>query len=174
MLQNQQPLAPARSWLIVALVFAATLALDLASKQWVWNNLRPPTGEPLVLWEGVFEFAFAYNRGTAFSLVRQVEHPIVFLPITVLVLGWVGYTVAKIGHGRLRFFALGLVIGGALGNLHDRLFRVDALGDHGVVDFIVVHYPWGGSWPSFNVADSALVVGTILLVWCLRKGPTDA
>ncbi|MFV8749877.1 signal peptidase II [Nannocystaceae bacterium ST9] len=170
MLQNQQAASP-RPWLLFALVFAATLGLDLASKQWVWTHLRPPAGEPWVVWEGVLELGFAFNRGTAFSVIREVENPLVFLPITALVLAWVGYTVDKIGHGRLRFVGLGLVVGGALGNLHDRMFRVDAFGDHGVVDFIVVHYPWGGSWPSFNLADSALVVGTAILVWALRKLP---
>ena len=67
--------------------------------------------------------------------------------------------------------ALGLVCGGALGNLHDRLFRADEIGRHGVVDFIKVNYPWGGSWPTFNIADSALVVGTILLMWSLSRAP---
>lgn len=174
MLKNQQEPSTSRAWLVFALVFAAVLALDLASKHWVWTHLRPPLGAPVVLWDGVLEFAFAYNRGTAFSVIREVDNPLVFLPITALVLGWVIYTVKTIGTGRLRFIALGLVVGGALGNLHDRLFRIDAHGDHGVVDFIVVHYPWGGSWPSFNLADSALVVGTLLLVWALRKLPVKS
>lgn len=169
MLKNQQA-----HWLIAGVVFALTLALDLVTKQWVWTNLRPPSGQPWVIWEGVLEFAFAFNRGTAFSVVREVERTWIFLPITVVVLGWVAYTVHGIARGRARSWGLGLVVGGALGNLHDRLFRVDALGDHGVVDFIVVHYPWGGSWPAFNVADSALVVGTLLILWALRSAPDPA
>ncbi len=173
MLKNQQPLSARAQWARFGLVFAATLALDLATKHWAWTQLRPPSGGPWVIWPGVLEFAFAYNRGTAFSLVREVANPLVFLPITALVLAWVGYTIHKIGSGSVRFIGLGLVVGGALGNLHDRLFRIDALGDHGVVDFIVVHYPWGGSWPSFNLADSALVLGTLILVWALRKLPTS-
>jgi signal peptidase II len=173
MLKNQQPAAAStsgpRQWALAGLVLALALALDLVTKQWVWTSLRPPHGEPLVMWEGVLEFAFAYNRGTAFSIVREIERPWMFLPITLLVLGWVTYTVHRLGHGTLRWWGLGLICAGALGNLHDRLFRVDARGDHGVVDFIVVHYPWGGSWPAFNVADSALVIGTALLLWALRN-----
>lgn len=171
MLKNQQPefarKTGAREWALAGLVLVLALALDLATKQWAWTSLRPPGG-PLVVWEGVLEFAFAYNRGTAFSIIREIERPWIFLPITLLVLGWVTLTVHRLGRGMLRWWGLGLICAGALGNLHDRLLRVDARGDHGVVDFIVVHYPWGGSWPAFNVADSALVVGTVLLLWALR------
>ena len=81
------------------------------------------------------------------------------------------------GADRLRFVALGVLISGALGNLHDRVLRVDALGRHGVVDFIKINYPWGGSWPTFNIADVTLVVGVGLLMihmWRARhEGPDD-
>jgi signal peptidase II len=59
--------------------------------------------------------------------------------------------------------ALGLILGGALGNLSDRLFR----GDHGaVVDFVALHF-----WPTFNVADASIVVGCALLLVSLVRGP---
>jgi signal peptidase II len=59
--------------------------------------------------------------------------------------------------------ALGLILGGALGNLCDRLFR----GDHGaVVDFVALHF-----WPTFNVADASIVVGCALLLVSLVRGP---
>lgn len=169
MLKNQQGRA---ALLLLGLgAFAVALALDLWTKHWVWTNLRP-TGRVVEVWAPTLELAFALNRGTAFSVVREVEQPLWFLPITAVVVGLsIFIALRSPGVDRLRVAALGLVCGGALGNLHDRLFRVDALGHHGVVDFIKVNYPWGGSWPTFNIADSALVVGTILLMWSLSRAP---
>lgn len=175
MLKNQQVPASPRQWALLALSGAGALALDLWTKQWVWDHLRP-TGRALVVIDPLLELAFAYNQGSAFGLVRRLDYPYVLLAVTVLMIGWIVLT-ARAPHGtRLRFVAGGLIAGGALGNLHDRLFRVDGLGHSGVVDFIKVNYPWGGSWPSFNVADAALVVGVVLLVWDLRtrKAPADA
>jgi signal peptidase II len=146
-----------------------TLAADLWTKHWVWTHLRP-TGTSRELLGSTLELHFAFNRGTAFSVIREVQHPLVFLPITILVVALTTFIVLRTpGVDRLRMLALGLVSGGALGNLHDRLFRVDDFGNHGVVDFIKFNYPWGGSWPSFNLADTALVIGTILLLISLSR-----
>ena len=66
------------------------------------------------------------------------------------------------------FVAIGSIIGGALGNLHDRLFRqLEVFGElkYGVVDFIQIYYIQGSpAWPNFNIADVALVVGVVLLI----------
>lgn len=168
MLKNQQA-DPRRLWIFALITLVVTLAADLASKSWVWTNLRRP-GDSLELLGTTLELRFAFNRGTAFSVIREVQHPLVFLPITILVVGLTTFIVLRTpGVSRLRMLALGLVSGGALGNLHDRLFRINALGDHGVVDFIQFNYPWGGSWPSFNLADTALVIGTVLLMLSLSK-----
>jgi signal peptidase II len=178
MLKNQQrdpELKRGQLATIGVVAFVVALGLDLWTKHWVWTSLRP-TGRVVEVWAPHLEFAFAFNRGTAFSVISAVDQPLWFLPITALVVGlsvWIALQTP--GVDRLRVLALGLVCGGALGNLHDRLFRADALGQHGVVDFIKLNYPWdgGGSWPSFNIADSALVVGTILLMWSLARAPAD-
>ncbi|PRQ07899.1 signal peptidase II [Enhygromyxa salina] len=155
--------------MLAALTLLATLGADLASKHWVWTQLRP-RGDSVALLGSTLELSFAFNRGTAFSVVREVQYPMMFLPITILVVGLTAFIALRSpGVDRLRMLALGLVSGGALGNLYDRLFRVDALGDHGVVDFIRLNYPWGGSWPSFNLADTALVIGTLLLMLSLSR-----
>lgn len=167
MLKNQQVPASPRLWALLALSGAGALALDLWTKQWVWDTLRP-SGRALVLWDPLLELAFAYNQGSAFGLVRRLDYPLVLAAITTAMLVWIVVTARAAEGTRLRFVAGGLIAGGALGNLHDRLFRVDELGRHGVVDFIKLNYPWGGSWPSFNIADAALVVGVLLLVWDLR------
>jgi signal peptidase II len=171
MLKNQQA---GRGALVVLglLALAVALGLDLWTKHWAWTQLRP-TGRVVEVLP-LLEFDFAHNRGTAFSVVREVQRPLWFLPITAVVIGLSALIALRTpGVDRLRVLALGLVSGGALGNLHDRLFRVDELGHHGVVDFIKINYPWGGSWPTFNIADSALVVGTIVLMWSLSRAPTE-
>ncbi len=150
---------------------AGALALDLWTKQWVWDHLQAP-GKALVVWDPVLELSFAYNRGSAFGVVRQIDSPWPLVVITALLGAWVIFTARE--HGALGRAGAGLIVGGALGNLHDRLLRVDALGQHGVVDFIRVNFPWGGSWPNFNVADAALVVGVLLLMWSLRGHPPVA
>jgi signal peptidase II len=168
MLENPK-VRPWGLWAVALVSFVAALGLDLWTKHWVWTRLRP-TGEVIEVLPPTLELAFAFNRGTAFSVVREVEQPLWFVPITIAVLALtVGIALRSPGVDRLRMLAVGLACGGALGNLHDRLRRVDFDGHPGVVDFIKVNYPWGGSWPSFNIADSALVVGTALLMLSLMR-----
>lgn len=168
MLKNQQP--PSRAlWAAFAAACALGLALDLGTKQWAWDTLRPPTGGPVVVWDRVLELSFAYNRGSAFGVVPQLDYPIVLLLITIGLAAWIVALMRSPGASVARFVGGGLVVSGALGNLHDRFLRVDAAGAHGVVDFIRVYYPWGGSWPNFNVADANLVIGVLLLMWSLRS-----
>lgn len=175
MLENQQPTAAARRWLLFAGVCAAALALDLGTKQWVWDTLRPPAGSPLVVWPRVLELAFAYNEGTAFGVVREVgERPLWLLLVAALMLVWVAWLVRAPGTRRAGIIGAAMIVAGTLGNLHDRFFRLDDLGRRGVVDFIKIYYPWadpwGASWPSFNVADAWLVVGVaLILLWGSRR-----
>lgn len=168
MLKNQQAASTARLWSVFALACAPSLALDLWTKQWAWDVLRPG-GRTVMVIDPLLEFAFAHNRGTSFGVVRQVDYPLMWLAFNVLVIGWVVATLRLPGADRLRFAGAGLIVGGALGNLHDRLLRADALGHRGVVDFIKINFPWGGSWPNFNVADAALLFGVVALAWSLRE-----
>jgi signal peptidase II len=167
MLKNQQASALGL-WATFTAAFAASLGLDLWTKQWAWDTLRAP-GEAVMLWAPTLELSFAYNRGSAFGVVRELDSPMLILAITTLLIGWVVGMTWKQGAGRPGFAGAGMIVGGALGNLYDRLFRVDELGQHGVVDFIRVNFPWGASWPNFNVADAVLVVGVLLLLWSLRR-----
>lgn len=166
MLKNQQA-SPLALWGALLVTCAGSLALDLWTKQWAWDTLRPPGGA-VTLWEPALELSFAYNRGSAFGVVRQIDAPVFILVMTALLIGWVVHTAWKQRTGRLGLAGAGLIAGGALGNLYDRVFRVDELGQHGVVDFIRVNFPWGGSWPNFNVADAVLLVGVLLLLWSFR------
>jgi signal peptidase II len=166
MLENQQPPVRTAHWGPLAAACAGSLALDQWTKQWAWDSLR---GGARMVWEPVLELAFAYNRGSAFGVVRELDRPLLLLAIGGALVAWTIHAVRSAGAGRAGFVGAGLVAGGAFGNLYDRVFRVDELGQRGVVDFIKINYPWGGSWPTFNVADVVLVIGAVLLVYGLRE-----
>jgi signal peptidase II len=144
---------------------AATVYLiDRLTKLWAERALegRPP----IELLPGV-RLSFTTNPGGAFSLGGGA--PLLFVTATVIVSALIVATAAR--HERVHTsVSLGLVLGGALGNLTDRILRGPGFRGH-VVDFIDV-----GPWPVFNVADSAIVVGAILLAWTglrARREPAD-
>lgn len=118
---------------------------------------------------GPFALALTYNTGVAFGIGTGLTLPIVVIVVVlVAVVAWFGRTVPNSAAA----VGVGLIVGGAIGNLADRLFR----GHHGaVVDFL-----YSGFWPTFNVADSSIVCGTILLgiaIWrssVTRQPPGDA
>jgi signal peptidase II len=132
---------------------AAIYLLDRVTKVWAEHVLegRPP----IELMPGV-RLAFTTNAGGAFSIGGGA--PLVFVTATLIVSGLIVATAWRHEHTSTSV-ALGLVLGGALGNLTDRLLRGPGFRGH-VVDFVDV-----GPWPVFNVADSAIVVGAVLLAW---------
>jgi signal peptidase II len=161
----------------VTLVIALTLIFDLWSKAWAWDRLRE--GEPIALIEHVFYFKFGFNTGSAFSFLRDAEWSrLFFIGVTVLALGYMAWLTHKMPTKKAYgFVAVGMIAGGALGNLHDRFVRqldVNLNGElvtrYGVVDFLQFYYNWedGKYWPIFNVADVALVVGVGLLLIYIR------
>jgi len=146
---------------IIALIIAAlVIALDRWSKLWIVHHIR--IGHARVIIPGVFRLTHVLNTGAAFSLFEGSTSPAmvrnmliafsVLAVIVVLALLW--------KYGRqfsLISFSLALILGGALGNLYDRVRY-----GH-VVDFLevhIVHY----HWPDFNVADSAICIGACLLL----------
>ncbi|MHB8219611.1 MAG: signal peptidase II [Acidimicrobiales bacterium] len=111
---------------------------------------------------GPFGLAVRYNSGSAFSLFTG-DAPVLVVVSVVLVVALA--VAAWRTRSRVAVVGIGLVLGGALGNLADRLFR----GHHGnVVDFITLSH-----WPTFNVADACITVGLVLLVihYWRRPGP---
>ncbi|HEY8376881.1 MAG TPA: signal peptidase II [Nannocystis sp.] len=167
-----------RAILLTAGAALVWLVLDLWSKSWAWHNLRPPNHSVAVLGDWL-AWSYSFNPGAAFGLGRKGDfaRPL-FIVVTLVTVVYMGALVRKLPtERRYGFFAIGSVIGGALGNLHDRIVRQDHVPGvgltHGVVDFIRVCAPWdpqipgvsrGTCWPNFNVADIALVVGVILLI----------
>jgi len=142
----------ARSASILFTTAGLVWLLDRSSKFWVERSLagRPP----LTIIPGVLDLRFTTNSGGAFSLGQST--PWLFVGASLLVAGAIVVTAFHHEHV-LTSVALGLILGGALGNLTDRALRGPRMTGH-VVDFVDVHI-----WPVFNVADSAVVVGAILL-----------
>jgi signal peptidase II len=131
---------------LAAAVAAAVVLVDQLTKSWAVRRLSH--GDIHVI--GKLDLELTYNSGASFGLGRGWAPVIGGLAVTVVVL--LLSTVRHVRSDALTV-ALGLVIGGAVGNLTDRVVR----GNHGaVVDFIALHF-----WPTFNVADSCIVVGAI-------------
>jgi signal peptidase II len=132
---------------------AVVVALDQLAKWWAESALDD--GHTIhVIW--TLQFNLVRNPGTAFSLGRSLG-PLLGVLAVVIVLALVRF--GRMVSNLPTALALGLVLGGAVGNLVDRIFRSGSgfLGGH-VVDF--VDFQW---WPVFNVADAGIVVGGILL-----------
>jgi signal peptidase II len=128
-------------------------ALDRVTKVWAEASLP---GDPADVVPGVLTFRFTTNSGGAFSIGQSA--PWFFVGVTAIVV--LVILAASFRHtGPFVATALGLVLGGAVGNLTDRAFRAPGFRGR-VVDFIDLHV-----WPVFNLADSAIVVGAILLAW---------
>jgi signal peptidase II len=154
------PTAGRLSLVGAAAVAAVALAVDQATKTWALAALGD--GEPIHVL-GSLQLALSFNSGVAFSLGQGSGLTIV--PIALLVVVVVVF-VARHLPGRLAAAAVGLVVGGAAGNLADRLLR-----GHGgaVVDFIDLQW-----WPVFNVADACIVTGGVLLALCSLRRPAAA
>lgn len=144
---------------ILTVVAVAALLVDLGSKQWAISAL---TGrEPVEVVGGVLYLTLIRNPGAAFSLGS--DYTWVFSLVTVVVVGWIGW-LARGLRSVPWAVALGLILGGALGNFLDRMFRAPGPLLGHVVDMFSVLHPRGQVFPIFNVADSALVVGVALAV----------
>jgi signal peptidase II len=150
--------ARAKRVVLFAIAAAVVLALDVVSKVLVVAHL-PETHQPVRVLGGILYLDQTRNSGAAFSLGTGFT-----VILTVVALAVVAVIVRTAGRMRSTGWALalGLVLGGALGNLSDRIFRDPGLGRGYVVDWISAFGPQGAHWPIFNIADSAIVCGAIL------------
>ena len=141
--------------------------LDFATKLLAEHFLAPRYVPHRVIGD-VVRFTLAYNPGAAFSMSLGPYSRVIFggFAIIALVVLWRLYRMTGMGAragDRTRIIALGLAWGGAAGNLIDR-FRSPM----GVVDFIDIGYQGVRFW-TFNVADSAVTVGAVVLAWSLSR-----
>jgi len=147
------------SWGTALTIAAVVLALDQATKAWVLQNL--PGAPPLTVIPGFFDLVFSRNTGGVFGLgagAPSLGRRVFFVGTTAIALGVIVVFLRRWGHeSRLLTVALSLVAGGAIGNLIDRL-RFGS-----VVDFI--DWYWRSHhWYTFNIADSAISTGAVLLI----------
>jgi signal peptidase II len=143
-----------KRWLWLA---AAIVAVDQLSKLAILRSFS--FGERLAVVPGLFDLTLVYNRGAAFSFLAGASgwQRWFFTGLGVAAAIFIVWLLARHGTQRLFSFALALILGGAIGNVIDRVARGQ------VVDFLLVYWQrW--HWPAFNVADSAITVGAVLLI----------
>lgn len=140
-------------WLGVA---AVVIVLDQVTKAMILSAFQLGDARRVTAF---FDIVRAHNRGAAFSFLNDASgwQRWFFIGLGIAAAAFIVWLLARHGGQRLFGWALALILGGAVGNVVDRLL-------HGyVVDFIQVH--WGGAYfPAFNVADSAITVGASLLI----------
>jgi signal peptidase II len=140
--------ATARAWSLAGVLCGLVFAADQAVKAAIEANLVP--GEEVEVL-GPLELTLSHNRGVAFGLAGGAGTGLVL--VTLVALAVIGYLFAHNPGRPGMWIAVGLLAGGAIGNLADRV-RADA-----VTDFIAA-----GSWPPFNLADVSITLGVLLLV----------
>lgn len=151
---------PARTALLVfAGIAALVVAVDVVTKQLAVSQL--PGREPVRLLGGAVYLLLTRNSGAAFSFAAG--YTFVFSIIAMVVIGWISWMARQL-RSPAWGLSLGLVLGGTVGNLLDRIFRAPGPFLGHVVDFISVFDPAGQGFPVFNAADSALCVGVTLAV----------
>jgi signal peptidase II len=144
--------------LILPAVALVVLLADQASKAWVILNIPLNTTLDVIApLRDIFVLTHITNSGAAFGLFPQLSIVFTFVALAVSVVIVFYYRSIPAGQWVVRL-SLGLQLGGAIGNLIDRL-RFGS-----VIDMFYVHF-----WPVFNVADSAIVCGVLLLMWHLTR-----
>lgn len=152
--------------IITAAVFV--FALDYLSKAWILENL-PEHGSITVI-PGFFDIVSARNYGAAFGFLNRpdIEWQFwLFLAATLVAMGVIALLARQPRQRSILYWGLGLILGGALGNLLDRLrFRA-------VVDFLDFYWrDW--HWPAFNVADMGICLGAFLTCIAMWRQPPDS
>ena len=151
------PTRPARPVVTIVAVAAGLVGLDQLTKWWAVEALTEPIRTIDLFW--TLRLRYLENRGTAFSLTDDTGPIVSLVALAVVVLL---LRSGRSQRSRLVLVGYGLVVGGTVGNLVDRLFRTradDGLLGGGVVDFVDLQW-----FPVFNVADAALTIGIGLLL----------
>ena len=131
-------------------MFIIILAMDMATKYWAYNYLREVGSLPVI--ENIFHLTYVENRGAAFGILQDQRW--VFIVVTIVTLIFIFWYIRQMEPEiRLLRIGLNLIVAGAVGNLIDRIY----LGF--VIDFIDFRI-----WPVWNIADMAIVIGTILTI----------
>jgi signal peptidase II len=153
-----------QQWAILFGTALLLIVIDQIAKALVVANLQLyEAWIPIPALDAVFEITYTRNTGAAFGLLTSASN--VFLVIAVIASAVIIYYYRHVPKEAIFLrIAMGLQLGGALGNAVDRLTRGF------VVDFLHIYYdPIGFDWPIFNLADSAIVIGVLLLIILLGR-----
>jgi len=161
---SAEPAGASRAGLLLALA-GAVLAADQITKAWIVRSLRP--GEMVAVVAGWFQIRFIVNRGGLFGVFRNLSESwrtVLFTGVPVIAsVGLLVFLLRTPASQAMLRAGLSLILGGAVGNLTDRL----RLGH--VIDFLDVYWR-DHHWPAFNVADSAICVGVGLILLDAFRG----
>lgn len=138
-------------------LIAAILALDIATKKLIVQLYG--FGDRTDFLNGFLRIALVYNEGGVFGILQGHKNLFLIVSVIVLILMVIYYVFEK-NKSLLFNVSMSLIVSGAIGNIIDRLVP----GRPGVVDFISIGIDGVYRWPSFNVADSSIVVGAFLLI----------
>ena len=142
------------------LIIFLGLLLDRLAKVWALSSLKENNG--IILIKDFFRLEYLENRGAAFGILQNKL--ILLALVTLLVIsGMIYYIIKYKPKSKFLRISFALIISGALGNLYDRLFYKY------VVDFILLHYKDVYYFPTFNIADMLVVVGTLILAISIVK-----
>ena len=163
-------------------IAGVVLALDQATKVLAHAHLRGASVVEVV--PGFFNLAYSRNRGGLFGYFSNLTDPwrtVLLMALPLVAIGLITMFIVRSDQTqRTTRVGLGLILGGAVGNMIDRLFRGE------VIDFLDVYASSGGladrlirifgtaHWPTFNIADSAIVVGASLLILDIFRAQPDA
>jgi signal peptidase II len=153
----------ARSHIVLAYAIAGLIVgADMLTKRWAASTFRD---SPQTVIPGILTFRFTENPGAAFSLFQNAGP---FLGVAaVIAVGVIGASLAR-PRPTYEVVAFGMIIGGALGNLIDRIARGEGFLDGRVIDWVQLP-----NFPTFNVADSSVSVAVVvLLIGSWRSGPS--
>lgn len=157
--EQRKALAMMAPWLALAVLI---VVLDQITKQIVLGTMHYGQVIPVT---NFFDLVLVFNPGAAFSFLADHSgwQRWFFTGLAVVICGWLLTMMYQHRHERLLPAAFALIIGGAIGNVIDRLM-------HGaVVDFLYFHAGSYG-WPAFNLADSAITIGVGLMLWAQFRG----
>ena len=130
--------------------------LDLASKEWIFAFLETKPNYQVKI-TSFFNLVMVYNRGVSFGLFNDLDNPVLILSATAIIISIILLIWLSKVEKLYLAIALGLIIGGAYGNIIDRIIN------GAVADFLDIHIA-NYHWPAFNLADSAITIGAILLI----------
>ena len=139
---------------MILVIVLAILSLDRLTKLLIAKNLLYHQSIPVI--KGIFHLTLVHNRGAAFGILKEQIPLFIFTSLFAITLIFINLKNNQ--HKKSYSISLSLILAGALGNLIDRLY----LGY--VIDFLDF-----GIWPVFNVADSAISIGAIMLGWSMLR-----